>query len=43
MPTTSETHEMQMQFALEAYHEVDNPNFTAIARDFPPVNHQTLK
>src|SRR5438045_4722332 len=43
MPTTSETHEMQMQLALEACREVDNPNFTAIARDFPPVNRQTLK
>ena len=43
MPTTSETREMQMQFALEACREVDKPNFTAIARDFPPVNRQTLK
>ena len=43
MPTTSKTHEMQMQFALEACCEVDKPNFTAIARDFPPVNCQTLK
>ena len=43
MPTTSKTHEMQMQFALEACCEVDKPNFTAIARDFPPVNRQTLK
>jgi len=43
MPTTSKTHEMQMQLALEACCKVDNPNFTAIARDFPPVNHQTLK
>jgi len=35
--------EMQMQLALEACHEFSNPNFSAIAREFPPVNRQTLK
>ena len=34
--------EMQMQLALNACHDVDNPNFSAIALQFPPVNRQTL-
>jgi hypothetical protein len=32
-----------MQLALEAYHEFSSPNFSAIAREFPLVNHYTLK
>ena len=35
--------EMQMQLALDACRAIDNPNFSAIAREFPPVNRQTLK
>jgi hypothetical protein len=34
---------MQMQLALEACREVNDPNFSAIARQFPLVNCQTLK
>jgi transposase-like protein len=35
--------EMQMQLAFNACHDVDNPNFSAIARQFPLVNRQTLR
>jgi hypothetical protein len=35
--------EMQMQLALDACRDVDKPNFSAIARQFPLVNRQTLK
>jgi len=35
--------EMQMQLALDACRAVDKPNFSAIAREFPPVNRQTLQ
>jgi hypothetical protein len=32
-----------MQLALDACRAAEKPNFTAIARDFPSVNRQTLK
>ena len=32
-----------MQLALEHCRKVNKPNFSAIARQFPPVNRQTLK
>lgn len=32
--------EMQMQLALATYNEFDNLNFSAIVRQFPPVNCQ---
>jgi hypothetical protein len=35
--------ETQMQLALDACNAVENPNFSAIARQFPPVNRQTLQ
>jgi flagellar motor protein MotB len=35
--------EMQMQLALDACRAVDNPNFSDIARQFPPVHRQTLQ
>jgi flagellar motor protein MotB len=35
--------EMQMQLALDACRAVDNPIFSAIAREFPPINRQTLR
>jgi hypothetical protein len=35
--------EMQMQLALDACRAVDDPIFSAIAREFPPVNRQTLR
>jgi hypothetical protein len=34
--------EMQMQLALNTCHNVDNPNFSTIAFQFPLVNCQTL-
>jgi hypothetical protein len=43
MANSAENAEMQMQLALEACREVNDPNFSAIARQFPPVNRQTLK
>jgi len=43
MANSTENAEMQMQLALEACREVGDPNFSAIARQFPPVNRQTLK
>jgi flagellar motor protein MotB len=43
MANSTENAEMQMQLALEACREVSNPNFSDIARQFPPVNRQTLK
>jgi hypothetical protein len=35
--------EMQMQLALNACCDASDPNFSAIARQFPPVNRQILK
>jgi len=35
--------ESQMQLALEACNDVDKPNWSAIARQFPPVNRLTLQ
>jgi hypothetical protein len=43
MANSTANAEMQMELALEACHEFSNPNFSAIAREFPPVNRQTLK
>jgi hypothetical protein len=43
MANSTENAEMQMQLALEACREVSDPNFSAIAYQFPPVNRQTLK
>jgi hypothetical protein len=43
MANSTENAEMQMQLALKACCGVSDPNFSAIARQFPPVNHQTLK
>jgi hypothetical protein len=43
MANSTENAEMQMELALEACNEFSNPNFSAIAREFPPVNRQTLK
>lgn len=43
MAYSAETREMQMQLALDACSEFDRPNFSAIARQFPPVNRQTLR
>jgi Tc5 transposase DNA-binding domain len=34
--------EIQMQLALDACRNVIDPNFSDIARQFPPVNRQTL-
>jgi len=38
MANSTANAEMQMELALEACHEFINPNFSAIARQFPPVN-----
>jgi hypothetical protein len=38
MAKSTEFAEMQMQLALDACREVSDPNFSAIAREFPPVN-----
>jgi hypothetical protein len=35
--------EMQMQLALNTCRDASDPNFSAIACQFPPVNRQTLK
>jgi hypothetical protein len=43
MANSAETRELQMQLALEACREFTLPNFSDIARQFPPVNRQTLK
>ena len=43
MANPTEIAEMQMQLALDACRAVDKPKFSAIAREFPPVNRQTLK
>ena len=43
MAQSSDHDEMQMQLALEACRDVENPNFSAIARQFLPVNRQTLQ
>ena len=38
MANSTENAEMQMQLALEACREASDPNFSAIARQFPLVN-----
>ena len=43
MAKSTEIAEMQMQLALDACRDVIDPNFSAIARQFPPVNRQTLE
>ena len=43
MANSAANAEMQMELALEACHEFSNPNFSAIAHEFPPVNCRTLK
>jgi len=43
MAKSTEFAEMQMQLALDACRAVSDPNFSAIAREFPPVNCQTLE
>jgi hypothetical protein len=43
MAKSTEFAEMQMQLALDACRAVSDPNFSAIACEFPPVNRQTLK
>jgi hypothetical protein len=43
MANSSATSEMQMQLALEACRSATSPNFSAIAREFPPVNRHTLR
>jgi hypothetical protein len=43
MANPTEIAEMQMQLALDACRAVDKPKFSAIAREFPLVNRQTLK
>jgi hypothetical protein len=39
----AQSNEIQMLLALEHCRKVNKPNFSAIARQFPPVNRQTLK
>jgi hypothetical protein len=43
MADSTVNREMQMQLAMEACRQFIEPNFSAIARQFPPVNRQTLK
>ena len=43
MANSTANAEMQMELALEVCHEFSNPNFSAIARELPPVNRQILK
>src|SRR5277367_2007676 len=43
MADSSDNKEAQMQLALEACRQVANPNFSAIARDFPPTDRHTLR
>jgi hypothetical protein len=43
MANSTANAEMQMHLAIDACHAVEKPNFSAIARQFPPVNRQTLK
>ena len=43
MADSSDIKEMQMQLALEACRQVANPNFSAIAREFPPTDRHTLR
>jgi len=38
MANSTANAEMQIELALEAFHEFKNPNFSAIAREFPLVN-----
>jgi hypothetical protein len=38
MANSIENAEMQMELALKVCHEFSNPNFSAIAREFPLVN-----
>jgi hypothetical protein len=42
MAYSSDIKEMQMQLALEACRQVANPNFSAIAQEFPLTNRHTL-
>jgi hypothetical protein len=39
MAKSTEIAEMQMQLALDACRDVSDLNFSAIARQFPLVNH----
>jgi transposase-like protein len=43
MANPTENVEAQMQLALDACYAADKPNFSAIARQFPPVNRTTLR
>jgi hypothetical protein len=43
MANSTANAEMQMELALEACYEFSNPNFSAIACEFPLVNRKTLK
>jgi hypothetical protein len=43
MADSTENAEMQMQLALDACYAVDKPIFSAIARQFPLVNHTLLQ
>jgi hypothetical protein len=43
MANSTEIAEMQLQLALDACRDVSDPNFSAIACQFPPVNRQTLE
>ena len=43
MADSSDYKEMQMQLALEACRQVADPNFSAIAREFPPTDRHTLR
>jgi hypothetical protein len=43
MADSSDNREMQMQLALEACRQVANPNFGAIAQEFPPTGRHTLR
>ena len=43
MAKSPETQEMQLQLALEACRKAEKPNFSAVAREFPPVNRHTLR
>jgi Tc5 transposase DNA-binding domain len=43
MADSSDYKEMQMQLALEACRQVADPNYSAIAREFPPTDRHTLR
>jgi hypothetical protein len=43
MANSSAIAEMQIQLALNACRDVIDPNFSAIARQFPLVNRKTLE